>query len=141
MKKLAWLLAFAPIISIVTQLFLRPKWPYGFLDVDRVRIWSLMTDDIQNHHDFLGNSSLIYNYDHWSMHYWYIPLILHLWLAYYDESCLRLAGVDTKKFNTPGPWLIPVYLYERSRALKQSQTLLVVWLFSFMFSLLMLWAG
>ncbi len=59
--------------------------------------------------------------------YWYIAAVLNIGLAYFDEHRLRKAGFNTDKFRGM-TWLVPVYLYQRSKALKQNKGYLIVWI-------------
>lgn len=62
--------------------------------------------------------------------YWYISLLLNVWLSYYDAHRLRKAGHNTAKFKGMA-WLVPVYLFQRARALKQNLAYFIVWIICF----------
>ncbi|MEI8376136.1 MAG: GYF domain-containing protein [Planctomycetota bacterium] len=62
--------------------------------------------------------------------FWFITLALNIGLSIIDDSILKRAGHDTKKY---GGWvfLVPVYLYMRAMALKQSPAYFVTWMICF----------
>ncbi len=62
--------------------------------------------------------------------YWFITVALNVGLSYYDAHCLQRAGHDTGTFKGMA-WLIPVYLYQRSKALKQNLSYCIVWIICF----------
>lgn len=59
--------------------------------------------------------------------YWYITFILTIILGVLDERALKKAGHDTRKFRG-WVWLVPVYLFQRAKALKQNLALFFVWM-------------
>lgn len=65
-----------------------------------------------------------------SGHFLYITIILNIALSYLDEKKLKKAGTDTSTFGR-WVWLVPVYLYQRSQALKQNLAYFIVWLVCF----------
>lgn len=68
--------------------------------------------------------------------YWYVTLILNICLSFFDETKLSKAGHDTKKFKG-WLWLVPVYLYQRSKKLNQNLSYLIVWIVCFAFIILL----
>ncbi|MBQ0753271.1 MAG: DUF4339 domain-containing protein [Gammaproteobacteria bacterium] len=62
--------------------------------------------------------------------FFYITLILNVGLGFWDERSLKKAGTDTGKFKGI-TWLIPVYLFQRAKALKHNLAYFIVWLVSF----------
>jgi hypothetical protein len=66
---------------------------------------------------------------------WFITIILNIALSYFDENRLRHAGHNTSKFRG-WTWLVPVYLYQRSKSVRQSKAYFIVWLVAFYLSLL-----
>ncbi len=67
--------------------------------------------------------------------FWYATLILNIVLSYLDETRLRAAGHDTKKFKGFF-WLVPVYLFKRAKNLKQNLAYFIVWMICFVIMLL-----
>lgn len=61
--------------------------------------------------------------------YWWVTLALNIVLSLMDERRLKAAGHDTKKMG--GAWLVPVYLYKRSRVLKHNLAYFIVWVVCF----------
>lgn len=61
---------------------------------------------------------------------WFVTLLLNILLSVLDEKQLAKAGCDTNKFKG-FVWLVPVYLYQRSEALKQSKAYFIAWIVSF----------
>ena len=66
-----------------------------------------------------------------SGHFIYITLILNIALSFLDEKRLKQAGTDTSTFGG-WVWLVPVYLYQRSQALKQNLAYFIVWIVCFL---------
>ena len=62
--------------------------------------------------------------------YWHVTLILNLLLCVLDELQLKKAGHNTARFRG-WIWLIPVYIFQRANALRQSKAYFVVWVISF----------
>jgi hypothetical protein len=62
--------------------------------------------------------------------YWYVTLILNVGLSFWDEKRLKKAGTNTEKFSG-WIWLIPVYLYQRAKALKHNLAYFIVWIVCF----------
>jgi len=65
---------------------------------------------------------------------WFITLALNITLCLIDDHLLSKAGHDTKKFGA-WAWLVPVYLYKRATALKQSLAYFTTWMICFFVSL------
>jgi len=67
---------------------------------------------------------------------WFITPLLILSLCVIDSRVLKNAGHDTASF---GGWslLVPVYLFKRAKALKQSPAYFITWLCSFAVSFFM----
>ncbi|WP_186350706.1 hypothetical protein [Pseudomonas fragi] len=60
----------------------------------------------------------------------FISIILNIALSYFDEKRLQKAGHDTSKFKGM-VWLVPVYLFQRAKALNQNMAFFAVWIVSF----------
>lgn len=100
-NSLIWLLAFAPIIGYFLESIL---------------------SDIFSTNTFFSDSH---------EKYWFVSLLLNSFLAYYDEDKLKKSGIDTEKFCPKFfVWLVPVYLYQRSKFLKQDMSYFIVWIVS-----------
>lgn len=104
---IVWTLAFAPILGYILEYFVAGA-------IHRNEVVAEMAADAGQ--------------------YWYITLILNLSLSYFDENRLRNAGVNTDKFKGM-TWLIPVYLFQRAKYLKQNKAYFIVWLICFAFIL------
>lgn len=66
--------------------------------------------------------------------FFYITLILNIGLSFWDEHVLKKGGTDTSKFKGV-TWLIPVYLFQRAKAMKHNLAYFIVWLVCFGFML------
>ncbi|TVL08690.1 hypothetical protein AYI82_10140 [Shewanella algae] len=66
--------------------------------------------------------------------FWYITLILNIALSIFDSKRLKAAGHNTDKFKG-WVWLVPVYLFQRAKALKQNYAYFAVWIVCFLVSL------
>lgn len=62
--------------------------------------------------------------------FWYITLILNIGLSYWDEKRIKAAGTNTESFSG-WVWLVPVYLFQRAKALKQNLAYFIVWIVCF----------
>lgn len=60
----------------------------------------------------------------------YVTLGLHILFCYLDERKLKKAGYNTAKFRG-WVWLVPVYLFQRAKALKQTPSYFWVWIVMF----------
>jgi len=67
--------------------------------------------------------------------YWYFSLALNVGLSLLDDWRLKRAGVDTATFGKVA-FLVPVYLWKRSKALGQRPVYFWIWLATFVFALL-----
>ncbi|MCB1659010.1 MAG: DUF4339 domain-containing protein, partial [Pseudomonadales bacterium] len=59
-----------------------------------------------------------------------ITLILNIGLSYWDEKRIKAAGTNTESFSG-WVWLVPVYLFQRAKALKQNLAYFIVWIVCF----------
>ena len=64
-----------------------------------------------------------------------VPIGLNAFLSFLDERKLNEAGHNTKALGLGSPWLIPVYLFKRAKALKQNLAYFIVWIISFVLML------
>lgn len=98
---IVWILAFAPLIGYFLE------WIIAFIvhDGSEVRAYFAME----------------------RADYWYVTLVLNVALAYIDSNRLSNAGYGDEKFNG-WAWLVPVYLYQRAKATKQSLAYFIVWM-------------
>ncbi len=55
-----------------------------------------------------------------------VTLALNIGFSSLDEKRLQKAGHDTSRMGSS--WIVPVYLFKRSRILKQSSAYFVVWI-------------
>lgn len=62
--------------------------------------------------------------------FWYITLILNIGLSFWDEKRLKKSGTNTGKFSG-WVWLVPVYIYQRAKALKHNYAYFIVWIVCF----------
>ncbi|MBL5945851.1 DUF4339 domain-containing protein [Enterobacter asburiae] len=106
---LSWILAFAPLIGLFLE-----GVAGGIAGMDEAQLY-----------DAVSNGQ-----------FWYITLLLNIVLSYADERQLRNAGVDTTQFGKMA-WLVPVYLWRRSRSLKLSPATFWVWIVTFVMVMLM----
>ena len=102
---LLWILAFAPIIGTILE-------------------WALAYTIHNN--SFSAGLAMKAN------KYWFISLGLNIGLCYYDERRLKNAGIDTAKFKG-WIWLVPVYIFQRTKILKQKYPAFIVWIVCFIF--------
>jgi hypothetical protein len=106
---LVWVLAFAPIIGYLLE-------------------W-MVAGAVHGNNQFAAQLAMA------NSKYWFITLALNIALAFFDEKRLKIAGHDTKKFKG-WVWLVPVYLYQRSKATKQNLAYFIVWIVCFVLVLL-----
>jgi len=59
--------------------------------------------------------------------FWYITVLLNTVLCLWDEKMLKRAGYNTSKFGWSW-WLVPVYLYQRTKNLKQNYAYFIAWI-------------
>ena len=102
---IVWVLAFAPLIGLFLESFVAAI-AYGGNEYRWERA--------------MANSE-----------FWYITLILNVALSYGDEKKLEKSGIDTDKFKGM-VWLVPVYLYQRAKALGQNMAYFAVWIVCFL---------
>ena len=98
-----WILAFAPIIGYLIEWFVA-----GAINGSEWKAEQAMAE----------------------AKYFYITVILNVGLSYLDERRLSQAGHNTEKFKGM-TWLVPVYLFQRAKYLKQNMAYFIVWLVSF----------
>ena len=67
--------------------------------------------------------------------FWYVTLGLNIALSFRDARQLRKAGHDTSKF-TGWVWLVPVYLFQRAKAMKHNLAYFIIWIACFCLTLL-----
>lgn len=107
-NSIVWVLAFAPIIG----LFLEGAVASAVYGGDEYLIETALAD----------------------ADYWYISLMLNIALSLWDASRLKKSGTDTKKFSA-WAWLVPIYLFQRAKALKHNHAYFIVWIVCFVLSL------
>jgi hypothetical protein len=107
-NSLVWVLAFAPILGLFLE---------GFV------------------------AMLVYDSENRAMNavsdgkFFYITVALNILLSVLDEKRLQKAGHNTSAFKG-WVWLVPVYLYQRAKQLKQSLAYFAVWIACFVLVLL-----
>jgi len=103
-NSVVWTLAFAPVLGLILEYI----------------VAGVMYADNQSKAEFeISNGS-----------FWYITLLLNISLSYWDEKRLKNAGINTSKFSG-FVWLVPVYLFQRAKSLKQSKAYFIVWIVMF----------
>lgn len=105
---LTWVLAVAPLIGYVLE---------------------YIVADMLNANEFAADAAMD------DAKYWFITLALNVGLSYMDEMRLKAAGHDTSKFGGMA-WLVPVYLFQRAKFLKQSPAYFWIWIVCFVFILI-----
>lgn len=68
--------------------------------------------------------------------FWLITIGLNILLAILDERKLTAAGHNPRALGLGPTWLVPVYLYKRAKALKQSMSYFIVWIIMFVILIL-----
>jgi hypothetical protein len=106
-NSIVWTLAFAPVIGYWLELLVA----YSFYETEVLAEVAFMNNEL-----------------------WFITLILNITLSILDERKLGKAGVDTDKLKGLA-WLVPVYLYQRAKALQHSYAYLITWIVCFIWSL------
>lgn len=96
-----WVLSFAPLIGLFLEYFI-----WGFVS-------ALYYGGVYPYH----------------RQFFLITPILNIVLSIVDERKLKKAGHDTSKMGMA--WLIPVYLFKRSKVLKQELSYFIVWIVCF----------
>lgn len=104
-----WFLAFAPIIGHVLEY--------------------LIADIVYTDRPLLAARAMR------EVEFWYVTIILYIGLSFWDEHRLKKAGTDTSKFKG-FVWLVPVYLFQRAKALKHNLAYFVVWIVCFLVALI-----
>lgn len=99
-----WVLAFAPLIGLTIE--------------------AIVAAFVYNGSEYRIEKALS------SAEFWYITLALNIGLSFWDEKLLKKSGTDTGKFKGM-VWLIPVYLFQRAKALKHNMAYFIVWLVCF----------
>ncbi|GAA5784361.1 DUF4339 domain-containing protein [Chitiniphilus shinanonensis] len=100
---LVWVLAFAPLIGLILEYFIA-----GMVHRSEYRVERAVSEG----------------------EFWYITLLLNIALSLWDERRLKQAGVSTARFRG-WVWLVPVYLFQRAKALQQNLAYFIVWLVCF----------
>lgn len=59
--------------------------------------------------------------DNW----WFVTVIVNITFSYLDAKELKKCGYEEKFLDNA--WFVPMYLYERSKLLKESQMYLIIW--------------
>lgn len=107
-NSLVWVLAFAPILGLFLE---------GFVAM-------LMYDSENRAMNAVSDGK-----------FFYITVALNILLSVLDEKRLQKAGHNTSAFKG-WVWLVPVYLYQRAKQLKQSLAYFAVWIACFVLVLL-----
>lgn len=66
--------------------------------------------------------------------FWWVTLALNIALSIADETKLQKAGHITEKMGAA--WLVPVYMFNRAKVLKQNNAYFIVWVVLFCLSLI-----
>lgn len=107
---LVWVLVFAPLLGLFLESFI-----------------AMLVYSNENHAmDAVADGKLFY-----------ITVALNILLSFLDEKRLQKAGHSTQAFKG-WVWLVPVYLYQRAKHLKQNLAYFIVWLICFGLTLLVL---
>jgi hypothetical protein len=101
---IVWVLAFAPIIGL-------------FLE-------GVVAMIVYDGNEYRAEQALL------DAKYWYITVLLNIGLSFLDEFRLKKAGQDTSSFRG-WVWLVPVYLFQRAKRLKQNQAYFITWMACF----------
>ena len=97
---IVWILAFAPLIGLFLE-YLVAMAVYG--------------------NEFAAQVAVKSN------KLWFITVGLNIGLGFFDERRLKKAGHNTDKFKG-WVWIVPVYLYQRAKHMKQNLAYFIVWL-------------
>ena len=106
---LVWVLAFAPIIGF-------------FLE-------NIVAGIIYRGNEHLMEVAMANN------KFWYITIALNIGLSFWDERRLQEGGLNTEKFKG-WVWLVPVYLFQRAKALKHNLAYFTVWIVAIILTLI-----
>lgn len=102
-NNIVWVLAFAPLIGNLLEFALASM---------------LYSNDYQA--EQVANSGKLF----------FVSVILNIALCYWDEIRLEKAGIKTENFKG-FIWLVPVYLFQRAKALKHNLAYFIVWMVCF----------
>lgn len=105
---LVWVLAFAPFLGYLLECF----------------IAGMFISSTNRALDAVGDGK-----------FFFVTVALNIALSFYDEKKLKLAGHNTDKFSGM-VWLVPVYLFQRAKALNQNMAYFIVWMVTFFMVLL-----
>lgn len=107
-----WLLAFAPLIGLMLEAMIGG---------------ALAPDD-----DLAGLAGQIAVK---TGQYWWVTVLLNIGLSVLDERRLKRAGIDTSRFGRL-VFIVPVYLWQRAKALGQTPSYFWTWMGLFALTLL-----
>lgn len=107
-NNIVWVLAFAPLIGYTIEWIIA-----GLLQKN----------------EYAANLAMENN------KYWFVTVILNIGLALIDEKRLQSAGHNTEKFKG-WAWIVPVYLYQRSKATHQNLSYFITWIVCFVLTLI-----
>jgi len=102
-NKVVWVLAFAPLIGYMLESFIA-----GLLGSTHGQWERAMSEN----------------------RYWYVTVILNITLCLFDDRLMKQAGYDMRRFKW-WVFIVPVYLYQRTKLLKQHQGCLIAWIVCF----------
>lgn len=105
-NRVVWVLAFAPIIGVVIAGFVA-----GALEPDSLRRMGELYEDLL-----------------------WVTLGLNVVLGVWDEKRLEKAGVRME--GVAAGWIVPVYLWQRAKRLRQPPSYFWVWLATFVYTVL-----
>jgi hypothetical protein len=106
-NKVVWVLAFAPLIGYLLESFIA---------------------------GLLGSTHSQWERDMSENRYWYVTVILNITLCLFDDRLLKQAGYDMRRFKW-WVFVVPVYLYQRAKLLKQNQACFIAWIVCFFISI------
>ncbi|MBH2029246.1 MAG: DUF4339 domain-containing protein [Moraxellaceae bacterium] len=101
---MVWILAFAPILGLFLEYFVAGIFSGGNVELATYKVEG--------------------------GYYFVITIALNIMLSILDEKRLEKAGVKTEKFKGM-VWLVPVYLFQRAKALDQNLAYFIVWIVCF----------
>ena len=96
--------------------------------VNNTYIWILAFAPILGHLLERLIASIKYGVYTYTGEYWYTTLVLYILLLILDEQALKKAGHDTSKCAF---WIFiffPMYIYSRTKQLKQNHVCLITWI-------------
>ncbi|MDH0293184.1 DUF4339 domain-containing protein [Pseudomonas sp. GD04087] len=106
-NKIVWLIAFAPIIGYLLESFVA-----GLFGANEAQWERAMSEN----------------------RYWYVTLALNIGLSVLDSKRLKQAGHDVSHFKG-WVFVVPVYLYQRSKLLNQNLAYFITWIVCFVLSM------